>query len=226
MRFSASAGVVFATAVLLVGSTASAASLNLTGALGASIAAGTDGDVTYSGNAAFGGVTFVASPNGSDLTYISGSGLGINCPSSVPGCRLDNAYQIDTPEVLTVRFDQSLYLTSVDIAKLSTTGFYILRFDETGSVVGDGFDINFDSDDATNGFLTVNVNRWVTLGALHSGPGRVERLHARGAPHRRDSRAPGPTAVGPRSNPIPEPSSVLLMIVGAGIVATQVRRFV
>jgi len=225
MRFLLSAAVVLAASVTLVGSTASAATLNLTGSVGSAIASGSDGDVVYTGNAAFGDVRFIASPNGSDLTWSSGNGLGINCPSSVRGCSEDTAYQIDTPEVLTVRFEESVFLTSVDIALLSTTGRYFLRVDETGSVMGSGFDINFDSDDAnSNGQLTVNVNRWVT--AVRFVPDSGEQNDCSVARIRSDENripTPGPGPGGPR-NPIPEPSSVLLMIVGAGIVANQVRK--
>jgi 3D (Asp-Asp-Asp) domain-containing protein len=225
MRFLVSAAVVLAASVTLVGSTASAATLNLTGSVGSAIASGNDGTVTYTGNAAFGDVTFIASPNGSDLTWSTGNGLGINCPSSVRGCSIDTAYQIDTPEVLTVRFEESVFLTSVDIAQLSTTGRYFLRIDETGSIMGNGFDINFDSDDAnSNGQLTVNVNRWVT--AIRFVPDSGEQNDFAVARLRIDENrvpTPGPGPGDPR-NPIPEPSSVLLMIVGAGIVATQVRK--
>jgi hypothetical protein len=224
MRFMVSAAVVIAASATLLGSSASAASLNLTGSLGSSIASGYDGTVTYSGNSAFGNVTFIASPNGSDLTWGSGNGLGINCPSSVRGCSEDSAYQIDTPEVLTVRFEQAVYLTSVDLALLSTTGRYHMRVDETGSVMGSGFDINFDSDDSDrDGELTVRVNRWVT--SIRFVPDSGEHNDFALAGLRIDERripTPGP---GP-NNPIPEPSSVLLMIVGAGIVATQVRKHI
>ena len=224
MRFLDSAAVVLAASAAFVGSTASAATLDLTGSLGSAIASGNDGSVTYTGNAAFGGVTFIATPNGSDLTWSSGNGLGINCPASVSGCRIDTAYQIDTPEVLTVRFEQSLFLTSVDIALLTTTGRYTLRVDETGSIVGAGFDINFDSDDAnSSGSLTVAVNRWVTSIRLIPDPGEwndftLARLRID------ENRLPSPGQPPSPGSPIPEPSSVLLMLVGAGIVATQVRR--
>ncbi len=223
MRFLGSAAVVVAASVAFLGSPAGAATLNLTGSTGSSIASGNDGTVTYSGNSAFGDVRFIASPNGSDLTWSSGNGLGINCPSSVNGCRVDSASQIDTPEVLTVRFEESVFLTSVDIALLSTTGRYMLRVDETGSITGTGFDINFDSDDANrNGFLTVNVNRWVT--SIRFVPDSGEQNDFALARLRIDEYRVAP-APGPGS-PIPEPSSVLLMLAGAGIVATQVRKLV
>ncbi len=222
MRPLVSAALVFAASAALVASNAGAATLNLTGSVGSGIASGTDGSVTYSGNSAFGDVTFLATPSGSDITWTSGSGLGINCPYSTPGCSTDTAYQIDTPEIMTVRFDDGpLYLTSVDIALLSTTGSYTLRVDETGSIVGTGFDIDFDSDNATNGALTVQVNRWVT--SIRLIPDTGEQNDFTLARLRIDENRSYPGSPG---NPIPEPSSVLLMLVGAGIVATQVRRHI
>ncbi|MEX2206122.1 MAG: PEP-CTERM sorting domain-containing protein [Myxococcota bacterium] len=221
MRFLLSAAVVLAVFATLVASSANAASLSLTGSVGSAIASGNDGNVTYTGNSAFGDVTFIASPNRSDLTWSSGNGLGINCPSSVNGCSTDSAYQIDTPEVLTVRFEQSVFLTSVDISLLSTSGRYFLRVDETGSIMGNGFDINFDSDDANrDGELNVRVNRWVT--AIRFVPDSGEHNDFALARLRIDEHRIAP-APGP-GNPIPEPSSVLLMVVGAGIVALQVRK--
>ncbi len=224
MRFLVSAAVVLAASATLLGSTASAARLNLTRSVGSTIASGYDGTVTYSGNSAFGDVTFIASPNGSDLTWSSGNGLGINCPSSVSGCSADSTYQIDSPEVLTVRFEQAVFLTSVDIALLSTSGRYYLRVDETGSIMGNGFDINFDSDYAnSDGELSVRVNRWVTSIRLVPDSGEHNDFALAGLridENRIPTPGPGP------NNPIPEPSSVLLMIVGAGIVATQVRKHI
>jgi len=226
MRFLGSAAAVLAaTVVVLVGSTAGAATLNFTGSLGSWIASGNDGTVTYSGNSAFGDVRFIASPNGSDLTWSSGNGLGINCPSWANGCSTDSSYQIDPGEALTVRFERSVYLTSVNLSQLSTSGRYLLRVDETGSILGDGFDINFDSDNSnSDGFLTVNVNRWVSSVRFvpDSGEQNDFALARLRIDENRIAPAPGPGT----SNPIPEPSSVLLMIVGAGIVATQVRKLV
>jgi len=113
----------------------------------------------------------------------------------------------------------------VDLSQLSTSGRYLLRVDETGSILGDGFDINFDSDNSnSDGFLTVNVNRWVSSVRFvpDSGEQNDFSLARIRIDENRIAQAPGPGT----SNPIPEPSSVLLMIVGAGIVATQVRKLV
>jgi hypothetical protein len=206
-----------AVSVFAFASVSSAATLDLTGAVGSTIATGSAGVVTYNGSAAFGPVTFVASPRGSDLTWSSGNGLGINCPSSIADCSTDAAYQIDTPEFLSVNFGNAngVYLTSIDIGLLNTTGRCYLRIDETGSVLGDGFDIGFDSDDATNGKLTVQVNRWVT--SLSFVPDRGEWNDFTLARLRISDGVPSP------GNPIPEPSSVLLMLVGGAIVATELR---
>jgi hypothetical protein len=122
--------------------------------------------------------------------------------------------------VLTVRFEQSVFLTSVDIALLSTTGSYCLRVDETGSILGSGFDINFDSDNANrDGDLTVRVNRWVTSIRFVPDPGEWNDFTLAGL-RIDENRIPTP---GP-GNPIPEPSSVLLLLVGGGIVAARVRK--
>ncbi len=214
MRFLARAAAVMGFSAFALASISSAATLDLTGSLGSGIATGNAGVVGY--NSSFGLVTFTASPAGSDLTWSSGHGLGINCPSSVAGCSTDSAYQIDTPEVLTITFAAPVYLTSIDIGRLTTTGRCFLRVDEEGSIVGSGFNIGFDSDDATNGQLTVNVNRLVTsvrfvpqVGEWNDFTLARIRVNENGG--------------GTPSNPIPEPSSVLLMLVGGGIVASQLR---
>ena len=231
LGFSAMRSLLSAAAVLLasigLAASAGAATLDLTGAIGSAIANGNDGDVTYSGNAAFGDVRLIANPRGSDLTWSAGNGLGIDCRVRQLGCILDNPFQIDVPEVLTVQFEQSVFLTSVDIAQLHTANLFFLRIDETGSIMGDGFDIDFDSDNASGGILTVNVNRWVS--EIHLVPDRGEVNDFSLARLRIDEFRLPPAPGGPignPTNPIPEPSSVLLMIVGAGIVATQLRRFV
>jgi hypothetical protein len=200
---------------------ASAITINLTGSIGSNLASGNDGDVVYR-SAAIGDVRFIASPNGSDLTWSSGNGLGIDCPRSINGCRTDSVTQIDAPEVLTVRFERSVFLSSIQLSQLTTTGRHFLRTDERGSITGSGFDIDFDSDDANrDGFLTVNVNRWVTSIRLVPDNGEVNDFSL--ARLRIDETRVPPAPGGGSTNPIPEPSSVLMMLVGGGIVATQVR---
>jgi hypothetical protein len=220
MRFLLSAALIAAVSALSLPATSSAATLNLTGSLGSSIATGIDGNVTYGGNAAFGDVTFIASPNGSDLTWSSGNGLGIDCPRSVLGCNTDSAYQIDTPEVLTVQFERNLFLTSLDIGLLSPEVRYSIVLQEYGAVVGSNFVIPFSSAGASNGQLTLNVNRWVSAIYFVPMPGELNDFSLARLRIDETRVPPAPGA------PIPEPSSVLLMVVGAGIVATQLRSFV
>jgi hypothetical protein len=217
--------VVIALIISVFAGSTSAATLDFTDSLGSVIASGNDGTVTYSGNAAFGDVSITASPEGSDLTWTQGNGLGIDCPSGVRGCFIDSPYQIDPREVLTIQFERSVFLTSVDIAMLNTTGIYFLQIDEKGSVNTGGTQIDFDSDDAENGTLNVDINQWVSVIHLvpEWGAGNdftLARLQID------EFRVPPAPDGGPYSNPIPEPSSVLLMLVGAGIVATQVRKLI
>lgn len=173
--------------------------------------------MTYSGNAAFGAVTFSANPVGSDLTWSRGNGFGIDCPRSVRGCTFDSPYQIDTPEVLSISFARPVLLTSIDLGLVYTTGLGSLRFYDAGSVVGDGFDIAFNSRSARNGVLTLNINRTVT--SVQFIPDGREWQDFTLARIRIADTVPSPSP----SNPIPEPSSVLLLLVGGAIVASQVR---
>ncbi len=218
MRLRVPVALVAAVFALLVAPTAGAATLDLTGLVGASIAAGTSGNVTYSGNAAMGPVTFSATPAGSDLTWSAGNGFGIDCSRRIAGCSIDTAYQIDTPEVLTISFAAPTLLTSIDIGMLQTTGYGFLRVVDRGSVVGSDFMLGFSSRTARNGQLTIDINRVVTsVSFVTDGREWSDFTLAR---IRTADRVPAP---GP-SNPIPEPSSVLLMAIGGGIVALEVRK--
>ena len=218
MRSLVRAALVLAVSFGFVGSISNAATLDLTDVVGQTVASGDSGAVTYSGDAAFGVVTFAANPAGSDLTWSKGNGLGINCPITIPGCFVDSPYQIDAPESLTVTFEKALFLSSVDIGMLSTTGRCFLRLDEQGSIVGSDFVIAFDSDYATNGRLTVPVNRMVKSIRLVPDRGEWNDFTLAGISIGRVTPAP--------SNPIPEPSSVLLMLIGGGIVAARVRKHI
>lgn len=205
--------------------TSGAATLDLAGAAGSAIAAGFADSAVYSGDAAFGNVTVTANPAGSDLTYVAGSGLGIDCIGSALSCRLDNANQIDTGEILKVSFERSLLVTSVEIRNLAGTDFGIGKFtihiDEGGAVVGSGFDIAFDSDAAgADGVLSLAINRWATSLSFVPNGKIFDAFSVAGISI---AGGAGPVAPAP-SSPIPEPSSVLLMLFGAGLVATQVRK--
>src|SRR5512139_3043769 len=81
-----------------------AATMDLTGAVGAEIAAGNSDTAVYSGDAAFGTVTFSANPRGSDLTRTAGQGIGIDCAGWSLYCQVDATNQIDFPEVLEISF--------------------------------------------------------------------------------------------------------------------------
>ena len=218
---------VFAVVGLAASPISSAATLDLTGAVGAAIAAGSAEVVSYSGNADFGTVTFDANPTGSDISWSLGNGLGIDCPRSTAGCSIDTTYQIDYPEILSLSFDSGpVFITSVDLGQLVPSNFkigrYVLHIDEGGSIEGAGFDIAFSSDDAdAQGHLTVDINRWAA--SLSFVPDRWELNDFTLAgisidQTRRAVPAPG--------SPIPEPSSVLLMILGGALVASQARKHI
>jgi len=203
-----------------------AATLDLTGATGAALAAGWHGSAIYS-DAAFGAVTFTANPAGSDLTYSAGSGLGIDCEGSGSlACRVDNRNQVDNGEVLSVGFEQSLFVTSVDMRNLLGTNLRIGRYtihiaDEGGSVVGSDFVIDFSSTDAsTTGALNLSINRWASSISFVPNDGFLNAFSVAGISIDEFAR-PLPA---PGSNPIPEPSSVLLMVAGGAFVANQVRK--
>jgi hypothetical protein len=106
--------------------------------------------------------------------------------------------------------------TSIDIGLLNTTGSCYLRIDETGSILGSGFDMGSDSDDAINSTSADRVNRWVAF--LHFMPDQGEWNDFKLARIRARDSEPEP------GNPIPEPSSLVLMLIGGGIVASQVLR--
>jgi hypothetical protein len=203
--------------MLFLAPLAGAATLDLTGLTGAAIASGYAGTVTYAGNAAFGPVTFSANPAGSDLTWSAGNGFGINCPITVRGCLIDSAYEIDAPEVLSISFATPVLLTSIDIGMLSTTGISYLRVVDQGSVVGSDFTIGFSAAGARHGQLTLDINRVVTSVSFVP-QGREWRDFTLARIRIADGTGPVGT-----SNPIPEPSSVLLALIGGGIVASQIR---
>ena len=217
MRSLVRAALVLAVSFGFVGSISNAATLDLTGVVGQTIASG-DSGTGVAPIDGFGVVTFGANPAGSDLTWSKGNGLGINCPITIRGCLIDSPYQIDAPESLTVTFEKAVFLSSVDIGMLSTTGRCFLRLDEQGSIVGSDFVIGFDSDYATNGRLTVPVNRMVKSISLVPDRGEWNDFTLAGISVGRVPPAP--------SSPIPEPSSVLLMLVGGGIVAARVRKHI
>ncbi|MGH2958939.1 MAG: hypothetical protein ACRDKE_04995, partial [Solirubrobacterales bacterium] len=154
-------------ALVLAAGSGMAATISFTGATGSLIAAGNDDTVVYSGNAAFGDVTVSAEHAGSDLTYSAGNGLGVDCSGYSLACLVDNRNQVDNGEVLTISFEQPLFVTSVDVGNLLGTHIGLGRFsfniEEGGSLVASNFEIGFDSSDASgNGTLNLAVNRWAS----------------------------------------------------------------
>jgi hypothetical protein len=213
-------------AIVCLASAPVAATLDLAGAAGASIAQGSADTAVYSGNAAFGSVTVSAHPKGSDLTHVAGSGLGIDCDGGRVACAVDKATQLDNGEVLKISFEKPLLVTSLDIRNLYGTdigrGFLSIHIDEGGAVLGSGFSVAFRSDDAgADGALTLDINHWASAISIVPNGSFFTAFSLAGITIAEAS--PGPITP-PPSTPIPEPSSVLLMIVGAAIVALQVRK--
>jgi hypothetical protein len=206
---------------------ASAATLDLTGAVGAAIASGTGSSSTYSGNAAFGAVTFTANPSGSDLTHSSGTGLGIDCSGWSLYCTVDNRNQVDFPEVLEISFSTPKYLTSVGISQLTSetygSGWFSIVIEDSGAIVGSGFSVPFSADDAdASGRLNVAVNQWASSIRFVPIQGFFEDFSVARLTID-ETRAPvlGPSAP---SSPIPEPSSVLMLTIGGALVLLSLRK--
>jgi hypothetical protein len=211
--------------LILAAGTASAATLDLTGAIGAAIASGNDDSAIYSGNAAFGDVSIVATPAGSDLSYSAGNGLGIDCRGNSVACLVDRSNQVDNGEVLTISFDRPLFVTSVDLRNLFGTtigiGSFSVNLEEGGSLVGSNFEIGFDSDNAgAGGQMNVAVARWASSISFVPNAGFLDSFSVAGITI--DEFAGSLPA--PGANPIPEPSSILLIIAGGAFVLTQLRR--
>ncbi len=211
--------------LLLAAGSARAATIDLTGAIGSAIAAGNADTVVYSGSSAFGDVTFSADPTGSDLTYQAGNGLGIDCRGGEVACLLDNYSQVDTGEVLSISFERPLFVTSVDIRNLFGTslgiGRYRVQIEEGGSVVGSSFAIDFSSEDASAaGGLNLSVNRWASSIRFVPDGGFFDAFSVAGITI--DELASALPA--PSTSPIPEPSSVLMMLIGGALVVSQVRK--
>ena len=211
---------------LLVPAAAYAATLDLTGAVGAAIAAGTSSTATYTGSSIFGPTTFAANPAGSDLTQ-SAAGLGIDCSGWSVYCVVDATNQIDFPEVLEISFSTPKYLTSVDISQLTTEtwglGSFSIVIEDAGSIQGNGFSIPFAADQAdASGRLRVAVNQWATSIRFVPVQGYFEDFSV--AAISIDEFARPLTSPGVPSSPIPEPSSVLMMTIGGALVLLSMRK--
>lgn len=207
---------------------AQAATMDLT-VIGATIAAGTSDTATYSGDAAFGTVTFTASPAGSDLTA-SSSGLGIDCSGWDLYCRVDSTNQIDYPEILEISFAQPKYLTSVTVSNLFPSqtvdlGLFsiVIQDMDAGSVTGSGFSVPFSAADANStGLLSVGINQWATSIRFVPVQGYFEDFSV--AALTIDESALPTQSSGSPTSPIPEPSSVLMMAIGGALVLLSLRR--
>jgi hypothetical protein len=208
---------------------AQAATLDLTGAVGAAIASGSSDTATYSGSSAFGPVTFAANPAGSDLTHTAGSGLGIDCSGWGLYCQVDTTNQIDFPEVLEVSFTTPKYVTSVDISQLTSTSIELGRFSivleqDAGAVSGSGFTVPFAAEDAdSSGRLQVAINQWASSIRFVPIQGFFEDFSV--ARITIDETRTPLTTPGSPSSPIPEPSSVLMMTLGGALVLLSLRKF-
>jgi hypothetical protein len=201
-----------------------AATLDLTGEAGKTVAA--TGSYT---DAAFGTVTFSAQilGNGSgQLTHEAGSGLGIDCLGYGLACRVDAPDQIDPAEILAVSFSAPKFLTSIDVSQLTSRGYdfgsFSIVLEDMGVVVGSGFVIPFEADDAIGGDLTVAINHWATTVRLVPIAGSYDGFSLAGISIDA-SAVPSVTPGGP-STPIPEPSSVLMMIIGGAVVLFSIRK--
>jgi hypothetical protein len=210
---------------------APAATLDFAGEAGAAIASGISSTGTYSGNGDFGTVTVSANPRGSDLTQ-SAAGLGIDCTRRTDVyCLVDAANQIDYPEVLEISFTTPKFMTSVNISELFPSqtvgvgGIFSLVIEDmdAGRVVGSGFSINFTAANAdANGNLVLAVNQWASSIRFVPVQGFFEDFSVAGITID-ETRLPG-TAPGTPSNPIPEPSSVLMLTLGGALVLLSIRK--
>jgi hypothetical protein len=203
----------------------SAATLDLTGSIGSSIASGNHEVSSYSGNDAFGTVRFDANPRGSDITWSSGNGLGVDCSNWNLSCIVDTENQIDWPEVLEVSFEQPLFITSIDVSQLAQRTAWLgplrLRVVDAGAIEGSGFDILFNAGDANDdGNLNIAVNQFASSISFVPTAGILSDFSL--ARITIDETLSSLRT----SSPIPEPSSVVMLLIGGALVASQLRRFV
>jgi hypothetical protein len=208
-----------------VASLSSAATLDFTTLVGSLIASGNSDSASYSGNADFGTVNISANPSGSDITWSSGNGLGVDCSNWNLACVVDTENQIDWPEVLQVTFQQPLFVSSIGISQLTehnaSLGPFTLHVVDAGAVAGSGFDIAFNAGDATAGQLDVAVNRFASSISFVPTAGILSDFSLA-----RITVDETLNSLRGTSSPIPEPSSVVMLLIGGALVASQVRKLV
>jgi hypothetical protein len=174
---------------------------------------GADGAVSHTFVSDAGDTMVWAAPPPSILRWdAGGNGVGVDCigPLVWKCSFFDDPTQVDQLEILGLNFlDNSVILNSVTVA-----GLHALEY---GTVSGDTFFIQFDG--TPTGLRTVEIGQetsWVTFTAISASQFSVKSL---------DFDVVDLNGVGPGSqNPIPEPSSYVLMLVGGLITGRAVRR--
>lgn len=213
-------------AAFSLASLSGAATLDFTSLVGSAIASGNSELATYSGNADFGTVSFDANPSGSDITWSSGNGLGVDCSNWNISCIVDTENQIDWPELLEISFEQPLFITSIGISQLTERNAWLgpfrLHVVDAGVVDGGGFDILFDANDANGaGQLDIAVNQFASSISFVPTAGILSDFSL--AHITIDETL---NSLRGTSSPIPEPSSVVMLLIGGVLVATQLRKLV
>jgi len=187
-------------------SLSSAATLDFSDVFESGRARGNHERIRYSGNADFGTVDLSQWADDRDNgrgrpDWLSERGAGENRG------RRDS----DRSEVLEVSFERPLFITSIDVSRLAN-GPIMMHI----AGAGGGFDVLFD---ASNRNISVNqfassISFVPTAGILSDfSRARItidETLHS----------------LHGTSSPIPEPSSVVMLLIGGALVATQLRRLV
>ncbi|MGH8310487.1 MAG: PEP-CTERM sorting domain-containing protein [Steroidobacteraceae bacterium] len=193
------------TAVLVsFASVATAATLELSDLFDSGNGRGNQDRIRYSGNAAFGTVELSRSDD--DRHRGSGNGRGNQ-----------RGHRDDRFEALDVDFDRSVFVTSVDLGRL-TNGPIIMRV----SGAGGGFDLFLDADDADqNGNVRISLNQFASSISFVPTAGVLSDFS-----HTRITIDETLRSLRGTSSPIPEPSSVVMLLIGGALVASQLRKFV
>jgi hypothetical protein len=175
-------------AVAVLGATAAsqAATINLTGSVGQSLAGGNTGTVNNAGGT---GVNMtVTASTGGKITWQSGDGLGVqssadksgNAGSSIPDDWESTTDEVNGGETLTIGFSEGVKIQSIGLTDLYSTsgnfnylfipdeaGSWVLK-DKNGNAVATGAFVgaqdrtttgNYWTGTPTNGVLTVNLTQ-------------------------------------------------------------------
>jgi hypothetical protein len=204
-------------------SVSGAATLDFSELLDSASAPGNDGRISYSGNADFG--TVELSQSAVDRHPGLGGGWRDWWPERGPG-RGRGPGDSDQSEVLGVSFEQPLFVTSIDVSQFTgrsrRNGTVMLHIVGGGGDEGSGFDILFNSDDADeNGNLNIAVNRFASsISFVPTADILSDFSIARITIDETLNSVRGTTS------PIPEPSSVAMLLIGGVLVASQLRKLV